>query len=223
MEINIKIKGTSYTLPEEVTASQWSMISLVPNDMKHTIAHVLNVNRLDLATLEPDELQHVYEYCCIAMKGLQLEMESPVLRETLDGMTFGMWVDLDVWAHTDPNAFIVEITSLLADEETAEWPLSKALAVLKQYLEWRANVYKNYSNLFGITEDATEEGYEATDEQSEVDIQRIWYDAIMLLCNDDFSNIDLVIEKPYIQALNFMAYRKEKAEKEARQMKQIMK
>ena len=83
---------------------------------------------------------------------------------------------------------------------------------------WRASVYKNYRNLFGLDEAAPDDT-----ETASADIERVWYNAIMLLANEDFSNIDLVTEKPYKAALNYMAWKKEKTMRELEEIKKIQK
>ena len=219
MDINIRIGDKTYQVPEEVTAAQWALISVLPWDQHHTIQTILGVSRFELVKLTPEETQQVYEYCSLALKGLQYD-DSPMNNEDFDKMTFGQWVDTDVWAHTDPNVNIVEITNRLTDEDTMDWPLSKAVGLLKAYLKWRAKVYETYANLFGLSD--KEEG-DVVDKVDQDDIRRIWYEAIMVLSNEDFDKMDAVTDKPLYQALNFLAYKKEKADKQLRELKQMQK
>jgi hypothetical protein len=218
MEVSIKIKGNKYVLPEEVNARQWSMISILPNDQKHLISTVLGCSPLDLAVIEDYEVEEVYQYCTIALKGLQSQDEPQVSFETLEEITFGQWVDLDVLAHRDANLYMCEILELLGFENAEDMPLSKALPTFKEYLSWRTQVYRRYRNLFGLDEASVE-----SPEDNPVDIERIWYDAIMLLSDNNFSNMDMVTEKPYKAALNFMAWKKEQTQKEIEQLKKIQK
>ena len=43
----------------------------------------------------------------------------------------------------------------------------------------------------------------------------------MVLCNDDFLKIDEVVEKPIIQALNYLAYIKDKKEEENKRINEL--
>lgn len=219
MEVAIKIKGTEYRLPEEATAHQWSLISLLPNDKKHTIQTILDCSKMDLITLTEEEIQQVYEFTMITLKGIQETAEPIVSFETLEEMTFGQWCDLDAMAHIDANVYIAEIITLLTGQEAHDMPLSVAIPTLRVYLDWRAQVYQRYRNLFGLDENEPED----TDEAPTDDIHRVWYNAIMMLADDNFSNVDLVVEKPYKAAFNYMAYKKEKTQKEIEELKKIQK
>ena len=214
MEIVVKIKGVEYIIPEEVTALQWAEISLLPMDQWHTVQKVLGCSRLDLVALTETEVQSIYEYAVTALKGIRAE-EATDLQPYLDGLTFGQWIDLDVWSHNDANVNIVKITSNLMGVDTSEWPLSKAVSVLKGYVTWRRKVYEAYENLFGLDEVEADGPSDAP-----TPIERVWYEAVMVLTGDNFTQIDTVTEKPVFQALNFLAYKKDKAEKEIKRIKE---
>lgn len=219
MQVAIKIKGTEYRLPEEANANQWSLISLLPNDKRHTIQTILDCSKMDLITLTEEEVQSVYEFTMISLKGIQEHGQPAVSSETLEGLTFGQWCDADAMAHIDANVYIADIIEVITGQEAFEMPLSIAVPTLQVYLEWRASVYEQYRNLFGIGEDGSENAEDASGD----DIQRVWYNAIMMLADDNFSNVDTVTEKPYRAALNFMAYKKEKTLREMEELKKIQK
>lgn len=218
MEIKIKIKDNTFIVPDEVTARQWSVISILPRDPRHLISNVLGCSPFDIQQLDEEDILEMYEYCVLPLKGLYKDGGSKITDEQLEGLTFGQWIDLDVLAHREPNLYLCEILEMLGLEGVEDRPLSEVIGSFKHYLTWRASVYKNYKNLFGL-EDASSEDTDP----SEVDIERVWYDAIMLLADDNFSNIDLVTEKPYKAALNYMAWKKEKTMRELEEMKKIQK
>ena len=218
MKVAIKIKGTEYQLPEEANANQWSLISLLPSDRKHTIQTILDCSKMDLITLTEEEILQIYEFAMIPLKGLQEHGEPAITLQGLEGLTFGQWCDADAMAHIDANVYIADIIEVITGKEAFEMPLSVAIPTLKLYLQWRQGVYEQYRGLFGL--DDYDEGEE---EGAAPDINRIWYNAIMLLADDNFSNVDIVTEKPYKAALNYMAYKKEKTQKEIEELKKIQK
>jgi len=57
--------------------------------------------------------------------------------------------------------------------------------------------------------------------EKKVDPAYNWYAFIMVLCNDDFLKIDEVVEKPIIQALNYLAYIKDKKEEENKRINEL--
>lgn len=214
METYIYIKGVRYTVPTEITTEQWATVSTAPEDKRLFLATVLKATYSELSGLQTVDVEAIYAVASLCLRAMSSTQKHNVDFERL---TFGDFVDLDVLASEKPNEMIVEITSRLVGEDTREWKLSKSWPIFKDYMSWRSDVYKQYKNLFGIAD----EDLDYAESETEIDIVGVWYDAIMVLAGEDFTQMDYVTEKPYRQALNYLAWKKDKADKEQEQMKKI--
>jgi len=57
--------------------------------------------------------------------------------------------------------------------------------------------------------------------EERVDPAYNWYQFLMVLCDEKFLDINKVVDEPIIQALNFLAFKKDKAENEKRRLDDI--
>ena len=129
-------------------------------------------------------------------------------------ISFGEWVDLDVYLNMGIDKHITEILQIL---EVNTKQVDEALWVIEKYSEWRLFIYKQYSKLFGLDEPTGE----ATEGQSPQEVARAWYKIIVNLAGDDLLKIDAVTDEPLKKVFNFMALKKEKQlEETERQLKQ---
>ena len=212
METSVYIEGTKYTVPSYITAAQWATISENPESKKWFIATVMNIPFSELNELKAVDIETIWLFGQHIFKDLETAKKSHLDFERL---TFGQWVDLDVLATENPHTKIVAITTKLLEEDTSQKRLRDVWPHFREYIEWRNNVYQDYKNLFGL------DGEYAEEEGPGVDITQVWYDAIMVLADQNFINIDEVVEKPFRQALNYLAWKKDQADKQADQMKKI--
>lgn len=116
-------------------------------------------------------------------------------------ITFGEWIDLDIYLNYGADKHIQDILGILSPETT--WA-DEALWVIEKYSEWRLFIYKQYTRLFGLDEPQDDTDHIKTD------IAKSWYNVIISLANEDLLNIDAVTEQPLRKAFNFMAWKKEK-------------
>lgn len=214
METYIYIKGTKYVVPADITTEQWATISTAPEDKRLFLATVLKAHFGLLSELQDTDIEAMYAVASLCLRAMQSQSKHNV---DFEAMSFGQFVDLDVLASNVPNEMIVEITSRLVGEDTANWKLSKSWPIFKDYMYWRADIYKQYKNLFG----QPDEDQQYAPSETEIDIVEVWYDAIMVLAGESFMHMDEATDKPFRQALNFLAWKKDKADKEAEQMKNI--
>lgn len=211
MEAIVYIDGKRYTVPSSITAKQWATIAILPDDKRWFISAVLDIQTKELFDLEEIDIEQIYMVTQIVLKDLEQYEPSHI---KFDEMTFGQWVDLDVLASDEPHTKIVEITSKLLKQDTSERALKDVWPHFRDYLEWRNEVYQQYKNLFGLDGD-----YAPSEEQ--INITDVWYDAIMVLADSQFIEIDNVVEKPFRQALNFLSWKKDQAEKQKETLKNI--
>lgn len=213
MEANIYIEGTKYVVPNSITASQWALIAMNPEDKKWFIANTLKIPFSEMNELQAVDIEAIWIVSQQVLRDLETRQKSHIDFEKL---TFGQWVDLDVLASENSGTKIVQIVNKLLDEDVADWPLKKVWPHYRDYLFFRQRVYQDYKYLFGQDGEYADEP-----EETKINIVDVWYDAIMVLANEDFRSIDDVVEKPFRQALNYLAWRKDQVKKREAELKKI--
>jgi hypothetical protein len=138
----------------------------------------------------------------------------------LSAITFGQFIDLDVWFSLGLDKHLKDIADLLAP---AGYYADELMWAIDKFAEFRVYTFRQYKVLFGITDKeldvAIEDGAEVVDKMN---VARSWYRVIVALAGDNLLKIDSVTEEPLKKALNFMAYQKERvleAEEKQRQQR----
>tara|TARA_R110001606_G_scaffold200458_2_gene348343 strand:- start:109 stop:621 length:513 start_codon:yes stop_codon:yes gene_type:complete len=128
-------------------------------------------------------------------------------------LTFGEWVDLDVWITKGVGVHAKEILKILQLHK-GELMADEASYIIESYITWRTWIYKQYSELFGLDLDEDENIISDEDTiEGPVDPDQVingWYSIINGLAGDNLLNIDAVTDQPVLATLNFMAYQKQK-------------
>ena len=137
---------------------------------------------------------------------------------SFENITLGQFVDLEIFISRDYRKTMYEIINILyPDNINGDEMFSQYWPGVERYLKWRITLYKNYKNLFGISDDERDEMEDLLD--SKLDLAYSWYDNIMTLADEKFLNIDPVLQRPLIEALNYLAWHKTKIERETERMK----
>jgi len=211
--VKFKIEEIQYTIPERLTVGQWK--NIVRWDFEHKahwprILHEATGAPLEyLQNTEDDSLELGIVFIASIMNARK---EAKI--KDFNEITFGEWIDLDVYLNWGVDKHIEGILEILSPETTmadeAQW-------VIEKYTTWRTFTYKQYTKLFGL--DEPQGDVEADGPKR--DIAKSWYNVIISLANEDILNIDAVTEQPLKKAFNFMAWRKEKQlEEQHRQLQQ---
>ncbi len=89
--------------------------------------------------------------------------------------------------------------------------LTLTVILIVQYL---TTIYKN---LFNIQNDIIEEAqnYEGTP----TDVAHVWYDTTMILADGKFLNIEPALNRPLLEALNYLAWNKTQIERQAEEIR----
>ena len=136
----------------------------------------------------------------------------------LNNMSIGQFIDCEVaigrgleqWLH-----LLVGSLYQVEPETTRSWEFNKVYGAVHNYLNWRLELYKKYDSLFEI-----EEG-EPEPTENKTDAAYAWYDMLMMLADEKFLNIKDATERPVYEALNYVAWRKDKAKKEELERKKM--
>ena len=128
-------------------------------------------------------------------------------------MSFGNFVDLDTYLTAGAGTNLSKIVSILygaKEDKVLQWNVEKVWGALQAFANWRTSIYKEYDEFFELNdkEDVGEV------EQSEPNIQLMWWESIMALANEDFLKVHQVVERPLREALNFLTWKKAQVQKQ---------
>lgn len=209
--VKFKIDNKRYEIANRLTVEQW--LEIMKWDYEHpphwpkiiAAATGAPVERLEEVADESQEIAIVF-IAAVLNQRAKTEIKD------FDTIKFGEWIDLDIYLNYGADKYLQEILDILSPETTMA---DEALWVIERYSEWRLSIYKQYKTLFGL--DVLPEDFEDSEEKPK-DIAKSWYDVIIMLANEDILNIDAVTEQPLKQALNFMAWKKEKTLREQQEI-----
>ena len=213
--IRMNIEGAVYEIPAQLTVEQWAKAIKFdlgePAYWPHIINAVTGAPVPLLKTCEDDALELAVIFIATTM-----QQREPVEMMNLEEMTFGEWVDLDVYGAFGIEKHFQDILTIIAPEATTA---AEGLWALDKYTSFKKHMLNQYKELFGIDgniEDLEDDGYEMDPMQ----VAKQWYKLIIGLAKDDLLKLDEVTEQPLKKVLNFMAHEKEEALKEQERQRQ---
>ena len=224
MKALITVGDKKYSVPETLTVEQFSTIQLFgydnPRAVKLVCATVLGAPLNAFNDIGEDDLTTLLSMCLVPLIALQEgEHKSDLPAIEFSTLTFGQFCDLDVISHRGLKKNLPELISVLYSipmDEVLEKPINWFWAKVEEWLAYRSDLYSKYSSFFGLEEnDAQTSG--GTEESH--DAARVWYQALIALAGEDFLKIHQVADRPVIEALNFLAYLKDKRYRERQEQK----
>lgn len=139
---------------------------------------------------------------------------------SLDELTFGQFVDLDVWISLGVDTHLADMAKILCPK--AKWA-DEAMWCVDEFAKYRTFTFRQYKALFNVSDKELEQAKaELGIKPDPMHVARSWYRVIVSLAGEDLLKIDKVTDEPLKKALNFMALQKEKA-LEAEQARQQQK
>lgn len=216
----ININNTAYKIPERLTIEQykatmaydWEDVKYYP----HIVAQLTGAPIEKLLGAGQDALT-----LAIALIVHQMNARTKCKLVNLDELTFGQFIDLDVWIGLGIEKHLGDMITILAPK--AKWA-DEAMWAVDEFAKYRMYIFRQYQALFGIRDKDLEEAKQKLDEGQRPDpmqVARSWYKVIVSLANGDILNMDAVTEQPLKKALNFMALQKEEAlEQQQKQLQQ---
>ena len=204
MSIKININDKQFAIPDRLTVAEYSKaIQFDWSDSKYypMIISQLTGAPLPLMSKANDEILHLG--MGFVVKSMNDRKECKML--DLEGLTFGQWVDLDVYLTGGLDTNIEKIIAILTPD--AKWA-DEAMWAIDQYAAFRTYIYRQYSVLFGINQKETFDELEPENKDKQANA-RAWYKIIVGLANGDILKLDEVTEQPLKKTLNFMSLQKE--------------
>lgn len=220
MKFELKIGEESYSIPEYYTLGQWARMSQWnmqdPNDWPFLLANALGIKDAKiLLELKSEDEKKFNFILSIVLSALDLNVGK--YREEIQGykmislekMTVGTWIDLDVMASDNKRqdellARLYEMPLETARELNVNWVYPS----LKLYANFRKSVYRSYSALFEYKDN--NEGEDLLLGNKSMTPAHAWYETLMVLCGGNFRDIEYVVKRPFKEAFNFLAWKKTK-------------
>lgn len=208
------IGNQEYQKPEKLTVSQWSRIAVLeqtPENYWRVISIALNVPEEQAILIPVDTATLGYQFIMTLMSPTDKQYKTihhDCKLLDFNTITLGQFIDLEVYITQDFNGNLNKIVSLLYNTTDVDhWYINDVFGATQAYLSWRSLIYHSYKNLFEVSEKSEE----STDQ---VSIPHVWLDITMTLADGRFLDMDPVLEKPLIQAFNWLAWNKDTKRKQ---------
>lgn len=221
MDFSFTIDGTEFVIPRVINlrlferALSWDITDY--KNLKPFVSTVTTCPLSELDKLDKETFEIVLGICISRIDVNETEIrlnQGQYKLKPFEELSFGDFMDIDVIL---TSGGIQKNASVLASKlygmplRTAEeLDINSVWGTLLQCAKWREGVYKEYNEFFGIPEDMPED---VVVDRTPEETQFMWYEAVYLLANEQFLNIEQVVLRPYKEALNFLTYKKHLAER----------
>ena len=215
MAVTVNINDKKWEIPTRVTIEEWRDLQQWEfTNQAHwpwIVSTISSFDAREFDNADPDSMQLFIGFLIAACNKRTLKVQPD-----FNQLKFGQFVDLDCFLALGVEKNIAQILETLGVD--TPWA-DEALAVIDQYLKWRATIYKQYSQLFGLN---NKEGLPNDDEfYDPKEVARGWYMVIMELANNNILRMDEVTEEPLQKTLTFLQIQKEIKIKEAMEARKI--
>ena len=215
MAVTVNINDKKWEIPTRVTIEEWRDLQQWEfTNQAHwpwIVSTISSFDAREFDNADPDSMQLFIGFLIAACNKRTLKVQPD-----FNQLKFGQFVDLDCFLALGVEKNIAQILETLGVD--TPWA-DEALAVIDQYLKWRATIYKQYSQLFGLN---NKDGLPNDDEfYDPKEVARGWYMVIMELADNNILRMDEVTEEPLQKTLTFLQIQKEIKIKEAMEARKI--
>ena len=216
MAVTVNINDKKWAIPTRVTIEEWQQLQQWEVDNQaHWPWIVAAISSYDASEFDeaPQDSMQLFIGFIIAATNRRTLKHQPDYTQ----LTFGQFVDLDCYLSLGIEKNIHNVLEVLGVD--TPWA-DEALAVIDQYIKWRATIYKQYADLFGLNK---KDGLPNDDEvmYDPKEVSRGWYMVICELTNWDVLKMDAITEEPLHKILTYLQIKKEKETKEAMEARKI--
>lgn len=214
----ININNKSYEIPERLTIEQYSKAMAFDWEDSKYYAHIVSqLTGAPIALLQKANEESLA--LAVALIVHQMNQRTKGDMFNLADLTFGQFIDLDVWISLGVDKHLQDMADILTPK--AKWA-DEAMWAVDEFAKFRTFTYRQYKVLFNVNDKELEEAKEKLHLQPDpMQVARSWYKVIVSLAQEDILKLDDVTEQPLRKALNFMALQKEKVmEEQQRQLQQ---
>ena len=215
MAVTVNINDKKWEIPTRVTIEEWKDLQQWEfTNQGHwpwIVSAISSFDAKEFDGADPDSMQLFIGFLIAACNKRTLKVQPD-----FNQLKFGQFVDLDCFLALGVEKNILQILGVLGVD--TPWA-DEALAVIDQYLKWRATIYKQYAQLFGLD---NKDGLPNDDDMYDPkEVARGWYMVIMELANHNILKMDEVTEEPLQKTLTFLQIQKELKIKEAMEARKI--
>ena len=215
MAVTVNINDKKWEIPTRVTIEEWQDLQQWEfTNQGHwpwIVSAISSFDAKEFDGADPDSMQLFIGFLIAACNKRTLKVQPD-----FNQLKFGQFVDLDCFLALGVEKNILQILEVLGVD--TPWA-DEALAVIDQYLKWRATIYKQYAQLFGLD---NKDGLPNDDDMYDPkEVARGWYMVIMELANHNILKMDEVTEEPLQKTLTFLQIQKELKIKEAMEARKI--
>jgi hypothetical protein len=214
MSHQLLIDNNTYEVPDKLTIKQFRELAnwdiTLESNWRKIVSIVMDIPYTE-ALLIPDK---TVELVVTFLLDKIYPDTAPVKKGAFDikNISVGLFVDMEVLISKGVQKSIYEIIERLYEvEPNDKMYIYDYYGGIKYYLNWRLNIFNSYRKLFGLDDEFSKNDIEL---EEKVDPSYNWYQFLMVLCDEKFLDINKVVDEPIIQALNFLAYKKDKAEEQ---------
>jgi len=218
------IKDKEYKLPEDLTIDKWIEITKFDIGLSFNHKKIVSLS-FDIPYEEVDIIPEKTIQLLVSFIYVMIYPEHQPLQKDymggeyidLNGITLGKFIDMEIYLSEGLNKSIKSIVETLwGVKPTEDFMISGVWKGIQNFIDYRNSLYKNYTNLFGGEDD----GYvQVETKQTTQDIKKIWYDIILTLADGNFLYIDEVTDKSLVSAFNWLAWNKDRMEKQKEEIK----
>lgn len=215
MAVTVNINDKKWEIPTRVTIEEWKDLQQWEfTNQGHwpwIVSAISSFDAKEFDGADPDSMQLFIGFLIAACNKRTLKVQPD-----FNQLKFGQFVDLDCFLALGVEKNILQILGVLGVD--TPWA-DEALAVIDQYLKWRATIYKQYAQLFGLD---NKDGLPNDDDMYDPkEVARGWYMVIMELADNNILKMDEVTEEPLQKTLTFLQIQKEIKIKEAMEARKI--
>jgi len=199
--IKVVVENKEIHFPNEISIEKWQAMVKYDITNKDNWYKIISI----LLDIEYQSIENLEQETLDLLMGLTISLmnqrvEAPM--ENLEKMTFGQFVDLEVYLSLNYTNYIKDMMNILSPYTKTS---DKALYVIEKWLNWRTHIYRQYKGLF-----QSEEGEETgPSTKTKMSVAKSWYKIIIELSNNNILKVEEIENQPFRKMLNYMAYLKE--------------
>ena len=208
------IGDKEYELPNDLTLDKWVELNKWQAVPKKLVSIGMGIPMEDVNHIPADTMQLATSLVAAIMNPEWYKIKKEINGHQLidfDSMSLGKFIDLEIYVLDYFKRMPDMVKVLYGMKDTDGIMLSDVYTAVQSYLKWRILLYKQYSNLFNA--DAIDEET-IKDKHIKINAAHTWMDITMTLADGKFLNMDEVLNKPVIQAFNWLAWNKDRIRKE---------
>ena len=221
MKYTLHIEDKVYEVPHKLTIKQFRELSnwdiRLENNWRKVMSIVMNVPYEDTLMIPDKTIELAITFLIDKIYPDTAPVKDGIV--DINNVKVGTFVDMEVLISGGVQKNIYGIIEILYGiKATDDLLLYDFYGGITYYLNWRLNIFNSYRKLFGLDDEFSKNDI---DLEEKIDPAYNWYSFLMVLANEDFLKINQVVNEPIIQALNFLAYKKDKTEEENKRLNEL--